>query len=86
MKKLIILSTLIFMFSCSKQDTNEPTCVTCELDVVQVLGVGISSHYVESTKQICDDSYKTYNGVTVDYGGTTSHGVTTNTKKTWNCK
>lgn len=84
MKKLLLIGFLFV--ACSKEEDKQPVCVTCELHVDAILGVGSSIDYIEQTKQVCDDSYKSYNNVTVDYGGTTNHGVTTNTKKTWICK
>lgn len=77
MKKLLLIGFLFV--ACSKED-DKPVCVTCELNVDEVIGVGQSTHYIEETKQVCDDSYKEYNGKPVSYS------ISGKKTKTWNCK
>lgn len=84
MKNLFLATALLFIFSCSKKD--EPTCVTCELQVHYTqYGIG-SSDYIEQTQKYCDDSYKAIDGKTVQSGGGTGGGHQYSSVKTWHCK
>jgi len=78
---VIMAAFVIFMLivtSCSKEDTKPTTtCKTCDVNVKykhtdRASGSTQVENYVESSKEYCDDTWKTVDGESHTYSGSTS--------------